>query len=311
MNETAFVLTLAAAVAAAVPIALAALGELLAEKSGVLNLGVEGMMLIGAVTAFQAGDQTGNLWVALVVGAIAGGVLASIHAFLTVTLRANQIVSGLALVIFGTGLATFIGKSIEGLPLDTDFVPVRWGPLADLPVIGPMLFNQDPMVYATIGFAVAIAFYLNRTKAGLALRAVGESPGTADTMGVPVVAARYIHVIVGGMFAGLAGAYLVLGAVPSWSQDGTTAGIGWIALALVVFASWKPIRVLLGAFLFGFARRANFWLQGEGVDIPAQFLSMMPYVLTVVVLVLWGGRDLRRKVGAPAALGVAYTREER
>lgn len=311
MNETSFVLTLAAAVAAAVPIALAALGELLAEKSGVLNLGVEGMMLIGAVTAFQAGDQTGNLWVALVVGGIAGGVLASIHAFLTVTLRANQIVSGLALVIFGTGLATFIGKSIEGLPLDTDFVPVRWGPLADLPVIGPMLFDQDPMFYATVGFAVAIAFYLDRTKTGLALRAVGESPGTADTMGVPVVAMRYLHVIVGGMFAGLAGAYLVLGAVPSWSQDGTTAGIGWIALALVVFASWKPIRVLLGAFLFGFARRANFWLQGEGVDIPAQFLSMMPYVLTVVVLVLWGGRDLRRKVGAPAALGVAYTREER
>ncbi len=311
MNETSFVLTLAAAVAAAVPIALAALGELLAEKSGVLNLGVEGMMLIGAVTAFQAGDQTGNLWVALVVGGIAGGVLASIHAFLTVTLRANQIVSGLALVIFGTGLATFIGKSIEGLPLDTDFVPVRWGPLADLPVIGPMLFDQDPMFYATVGFAVGIAFYLDRTKTGLALRAVGESPGTADTMGVPVVAMRYLHVIVGGMFAGLAGAYLVLGAVPSWSQDGTTAGIGWIALALVVFASWKPIRVLLGAFLFGFARRANFWLQGEGVDIPAQFLSMMPYVLTVVVLVLWGGRDLRRKVGAPAALGVAYTREER
>jgi len=311
MNETSFVLTLAAAVAAAVPIALAALGELLAEKSGVLNLGVEGMMLIGAVTAFQAGDQTGNLWVALVVGGIAGGVLASIHAFLTVTLRANQIVSGLALVIFGTGLATFIGKSIEGLPLDTDFVVVRWGPLADLPVIGPMLFNQDPMFYATVGFAVGIAFYLDRTKAGLALRAVGESPGTADTMGVPVVAVRYLHVIVGGMFAGLAGAYLVLGAVPSWSQDGTTAGIGWIALALVVFASWKPIRVLLGAFLFGFARRANFWLQGEGVDIPAQFLSMMPYVLTVVVLVLWGGRDRRRKVGAPAALGLAYTREER
>ncbi len=311
MNDTAFVLTLAAAVAAAVPIALAALGELLSEKAGVLNLGVEGMMLIGAVTAFQVGDSSDSLWLALVAGSLAGAAFASIHAFLSVTLRANQIVSGLALVIFGTGLSTFIGKSIEGLPLETDFTPIRWGALADIPVLGPMLFDQDPMIYATIVFAVVIAWYLNRTKAGLALRAVGESPGTADTMGVAVTAIRYVHVMLGGLFAGMAGAYLVLGQVPSWSQDGTTAGIGWIALALVVFASWKPLRVLLGAFLFGFARRANFWLQGEGVDIPAEFLSMLPYLLTIVVLVIWGTRDLRRKVGAPAALGIPYVRDER
>lgn len=311
MNDTAFVLTLAAAVGAAVPIALAALGELLAEKSGVLNLGVEGMMLIGAVAAFQAGDGTGNLWVALLVGTLAGGVFSVIHAFVSITLRANQIVSGLALVIFGIGLSTFIGKSIEGLPLDTDFTPIRWGPLADIPVLGPLLFDQDPMVYVTIVLAVAIALYLERTRVGLALRSVGESPGTADTMGVAVTAIRYAHVIAGGLFAGMAGAYLVLGQVPSWSQDGTTAGIGWIALALVVFASWKPIRVLLGAFLFGFARRANFWLQGEGVDIPAEFLSMLPYLLTIAVLVVWGTRDLRRRVGAPAALGIPYVRDER
>ena len=197
MNDTAFILTLAAAVGAAVPIALAALGELLAERSGVLNLGVEGMMLIGAVMAFQVGDASGSLWLALLVGSLAGALFSSIHAFLTITLRANQIVSGLALVIFGTGLSTFIGKSIEGKPLATDFTPIEWGPLADIPVLGPMLFDQDPMVYATIAIAVVIAAYLNRTKAGLAVRAVGESPGTADTMGVAVVATRYVHVDVG------------------------------------------------------------------------------------------------------------------
>ena len=311
MNDTAFVLTLAAAVSAAVPIALAALGELLAEKSGVLNLGVEGMMLIGAVVAFLVGDSSGSLWLALLVGSLAGAAFSSIHAFLCITLRASQIVSGLALVIFGTGLSTFIGKSIEGKPLATDFTPTRWGFLADIPVLGPVLFDQDPMVYATIVIAVVIALYLNRTRAGLALRAVGESPGTADTMGVPVAAIRYVHVMLGGLFAGMAGAYLVLGQVASWSQDGTTAGIGWIALALVVFASWNPLRVLLGAFLFGFARRANFWLQGEGVDIPAQFLSMLPYLLTIAVLVLWGSHDLRRRVGAPSSLGVPYVRDER
>lgn len=313
MNDTAFILTLAAAVGAAVPIALAALGELLAEKSGVLNLGVEGMMLIGAVMAFQVGDASGSLWLALLVGSLAGAVFSSIHAFLTITLRANQIVSGLALVIFGTGLSTFIGKSIEGKPLATDFTPIEWGPLADIPVLGPLLFDQDPMVYATIAIAIVITLYLNRTKAGLAVRAVGESPGTADTMGVAVAAIRYVHVMLGGLLAGMAGAYLVLGQVPSWSQDGTTAGIGWIALALVVFASWRPLRVLLGAFLFGFARRANFWLQGEewAPNIPAEFLSMLPYLLTVAVLVVWGSRDLRRRVGAPSALGVPYDRAER
>ncbi len=311
MNDTALVLTLAASVVAAVPIALAALGELLAERSGVLNLGVEGMMLVGAVTVFQVGNGTGNLWLALFIGAVAGTGLSLVHAVLTVTLRANQIVSGLSLTIFGTGLATFVGKSIEGLPLATDFRPTAWGPLADLPVIGPMFFDQDPIVYVTIVLAILIGLYLSRTRAGLSVRAVGESPATADSMGVAVSRSRYLHVLAGGFLAGAAGAYLVLGQVPSWSQDGTTSGLGWIALALVVFASWNPTRVLLGAFLFGFSRQLNFYLQGRGVDIPAEVLSMLPYLLTIFVLVFWGSRDLRRRVGAPAALGVAYVREER
>jgi simple sugar transport system permease protein len=311
VNDSALVLTLAASVVAAVPIALAALGELLAERSGVLNLGVEGMMLVGAVTAFQVGHGTGNIWLALFIGALAGTGLSLVHAVLSVTLRANQIVSGLSLTIFGTGLATFLGKSIEGLPLATDFRPTAWGPLADIPVIGPMFFDQDPIVYVTVVLAIVIGLYLSRTRAGLSVRAVGESPATADSMGVAVSRSRYLHVLAGGFLAGAAGAYLVLGQVPSWSQDGTTSGLGWIALALVVFASWNPTRVLLGAFLFGFSRQLNFYLQGRGVDIPAEVLSMLPYILTIFVLVVWGSRDLRRRVGAPAALGVAYVREER
>ena len=311
MNNSAIVLTLAASVVAAVPIALAAFGELLSERSGVLNLGVEGMMLIGAVCAFQAGNSTGNLWLALFVGAVAGAALSLVHAVLTITMRASQIVSGLSLTIFGTGLATFVGKSIEGVPLETDFRPSAWGPLADLPVVGPVLFDQDPMVYVTIVLGVLIGWYLNRTRAGLAVRAVGESPATADSMGIGVARVRYLHVVAGGFLAGAAGAYLVLGQVPSWSQDGTTSGLGWIAVALVVFASWKPLRVLVGAFLFGFSRQLNFYLQGRGVDVPAEFLSMMPYLLTIIVLVVWGSRDLRRRAGAPAALGLPYVRDER
>ena len=311
MNDTALVLTIAAAVAAAVPIALAALGELLAERSGVLNLGIEGMMLIGAVTAFLVGDGTGSLWLALVVGMVAAACLALVHAFLCVTLRANQIVSGLALVILGTGLATFVGKPIEGRPLATDLRALRLGPLSDLPVVGPVLFEQDPVVYATVALAAVIALYLDRTRPGLSLRAVGESPATADSTGLDVVRIRYLHVVLGGALAGAGGAYLILAQVPSWSQDGTTSGLGFIALALVVFASWNPWRVLFGALLFGLARRANFFLQDAGVSVPAEVLSMLPYVLTIVVLVVWGSRDLRRRVGAPAALGLAFVRDER
>jgi ABC-type uncharacterized transport system permease subunit len=265
------------------------------------------------VTAAQVGDGTGNIWFALAIAGLAGAVFSAIHAFLSVTLRANQIVSGLALTIFGTGLAIFIGKSIEGEPIPTKFSAIRFGPLADIPVVGPILFEQDPIVYATIAAAVGIRFYLRNTRTGLSLRSVGESPATADSLGISVAATRYVHVILGGLFAGFAGGYLVLSRV-NWAQDGTTAGIGWIALALVVFASWRPLRVLFGAFLFGFARNANFWLQRElsdtNFEVPPEFLSMLPYLLTIVVLVAMGSRD-RRRVGAPAALGVPFVRDER
>lgn len=312
MNDAALVALIAAAVAAGTPLALAALGELVTERSGILNLGLEGIMLLGAVVAFVGADATGSPWLGMALGMLAGAALAAVHAFLAVSMRANQIVSGLALVIFGTGLATFIGQPIEGLPLAARLPDLAVPGLADLPLVGPVLFDHDLVVYASWGVAGAIGFYLHRTRTGLAVRAVGESPATADAAGLRVGAIRVVHTVIGGLLAGAGGAYLMLARVPSWSQAATTNGIGWIALALVVFAAWRPWRALAGAYLFGIALRANFALQAAGVrGIPAELLAMMPYLLTIAVLVLLSVGDLRRRLGAPAALGVPYVRDER
>jgi general nucleoside transport system permease protein len=314
VNDSVLALTLAAAVVAGTPLALAALGELVTERSGILNLGVEGMMLLGAVTTFLVASATGRPWLAMAAGATAGAGLAVAHAVLSISLRANQIVSGLALVIFGTGLSTFLGRPVEGVPLPAaarlprSSVPV----LEDLPLVGRVLFQQDVVVYGTWLLTAAIAVYLFRTRPGLALRSVGESPATADAMGLRVNAIRYTHTIAGGLLCGTAGAYLMLVRVPAWSQASTTNGIGFIAIALVVFASWRPWRALLGAYIFGLALRANFALQAAGLTaIPAEFLAMTPYLLTILVLIALSVSDLRRRAGAPEALGVAYAREER
>jgi len=312
INHNVWVVALAGAISFGVPLTLAALGEILAERSGVLNLGVEGMMLVGAVSAFLVADSTHSPWLALVAGIAAAAALASVHAFLCVTLRANQIVSGLALVIFGSGLARFVGSSVEGKPRGAQVDPMRIPGLADLPLLGRVLFQQDVLVYATVAVTALVAFYLMRTRAGLALRAVGESPATADAAGIAVARVRYIHVIAGGAFAGAGGAYLMLVRVPSWNGTGTTDGIGWIALALVVFASWRPWRALAGAVIFGYALRANFTLQAAGITaVPAEILSMLPYVLTIVVLIALAPTAVRRRAGAPNALGQPYVRDER
>lgn len=312
MNDSVLVLTLAAAVSAGTPLVFAAVGETLTERAGVLNLGVEGMMLVGAVVAFLAGDAWGNPWLALLLGVLAGGSLAAVHAFLSVALRGNQIVAGLALVTFALGLSTFVGQPVEGKPLRTDVTGVELPLLSDIPAVGRVLFQQDPLVYASWAVVALAAFYLTRTRAGLAVRAVGEAPGSADAAGIDVAARRWAHTIAGGLLAGAGGAYIVLVRVPSWSQSATTGGLGWIALALVVFASWKPWRVLVGAYLFGVALRANFALQAEGVTaIPAELLAMLPYVLTILVLVVLASGDLRRRAGAPSALGVPFVRDER
>jgi simple sugar transport system permease protein len=312
VNDNVWVVALAAAVSVGTPLTLAAVGEILAERAGVLNLGLEGMMLLGAVCAFLAADAWHDPWLALLCGIVAGAALSLVHAFLSITLRANQIVSGLALVIFGTGLAEFLGQPVEGDRRGASFVAVHMSGLHDLPIVGPVAFGQNVLVYVTVAVVAVAAFYLRRTRAGLALRAVGESPETADARGIRVARVRYVHVLLGCVLAGFGGAYQALARVPSWSQAATTNGIGWIALALVVFASWKPWRALAGALVFGFALRANFTLQAADITfVPAEFLSMLPYVLTVLVLVALSFGDLRSRAGAPAALGVPYVRDER
>lgn len=311
MNDSVLVLTLAAAVITGTPIALAALGALLNERAGVLNLGIEGIMLVGAVSAFLTAQAVGSPVVGLLGGAAAGAVLASLHGFLSVTMRANQVVSGLALVIFGTGVAQFLGQPVEGTTLDDRLTGFAIPGLAEIPAVGRILFQQDLVVYLTWVLIAAAALYLTRTRTGLAVRAVGESPATADAAGIRVAAVRYAHVALGGALAGLGGAYITTRGAP-WDQAATTGGRGWIAIALVVFASWRPARALAGAYLFGIALRANFALQAAEIRaVPAQLLTMLPYLLTIVVLIVLSATDRRGRLGAPAALGTPFVRDER
>ena len=312
MDSNVILALLTAAVAAGTPLVLAATGELLAERAGVLNLGVEGMLLMGAVAAFLVADASQNLWLGLLAGMFAGAAIAGIHAFLVITMRANQIVSGLGIVIFSIGLSTFVGKSVEarllGVQLENANIPL----LSSLPILGRVLFNQDPVVYLSWLVVLGTSIYLFRSRPGLWVRSVGESPETADAMGLQVFGIRYAHTLAGGVLAGAGGAYIVLALVPNWSRAETTNGIGWIALALVVFASWRPLGILLGAYLFGIALRLNFALQAAGLTkIPAEFLGMLPYLLTIAVLMLFSARNLRRNIGVPAALGLPYAREQR
>lgn len=311
MSDNALVLTLAAAVAAGTPLVLAALGELLTERSGVLNLGVEGMMLMGAVTAFLVTHSTDSVWVGLAVGSAAGAAMATIHAFLSITMRANQIVSGLGLVILGIGLSTFLGQPVEGTVLSARIHRAAVPLLSDIPGLGRIFFQQDVITYGSWLLVATVAAYLAWSRPGLSLKAVGDSPATADAVGIRVWAVRYIHTIIGGVLAGAGGAYIVLARVPNWSEAATTNGIGWIAIALVIFAGWRPAGVVVGAYLFGAALRANFALQAAGVrGIPAEFLSMLPYLLTIIVLIAFSASRVRRRIGAPEALGAPYAREE-
>jgi ABC-type uncharacterized transport system permease subunit len=281
----------------------------------VLNLGVEGMMLIGAVMGFWAVQRGLALPVAVLVAAVAGASMALIHAFLVVTLRANQIVSGLALTIFAgaAGLSSYLGNDLNlaDSPAKHAFKPVDafgWG---DLPVIGPIVFDQTWLVYASWLCVIAVGLYLSRTRPGLELRAVGESPAAADAMGINVTRYRYLHTIAGGAFAGVAGATFSLSITPQW-VDGLTQGAGWIAIALVIFAFWRPELCLVGAYLFGgLSGGLPSALQAQGYKIKPEFLNALPYVMTVVVLVLVSTGLAKRRLGAPGALGVPYVREER
>jgi len=294
----------------------AALGEILTERAGVLNLGVEGMMLVGAVTGYVFTIQTGNHWAGIAAAMLAGGLMAAIHAFLSVTLRANQVVSGLALTIFGTGLSSFMGRSFVGQPVTDPFRPVVIPVLSEIPWAGKILFNHDALVYLSFAITALIWVLVFRTRWGLNLRAVGENPAAADSMGIPVYLTRYVSVISGGMLAGVGGAYLSLAYAPSWIEN-MTAGRGWIAVALVIFAMWHPGKALVGAYIFGGVDSLGFRIQALGEqaaflkNISPFFLQMLPYILTIAVLVLITGETKKRRVGTPASLGLPYDREER
>ncbi len=310
MEQSLVTAILAAAISAGTPILYAALGELLAERSGILNLGVEGMMLVGAVSGFLATVKTGNPWLGLIMAMVASGALAFVHAFLTITLRANQVVSGLALAIFGTGLSSYLGKPLIGVPAPVTFGQASLPGLGDIPFLGPIIFRQDALVYLTYLLAPLLWFFLYRTRPGLHLRSVGENPACADVMGVNVFAIRYVYVIIGGMLAGAGGAYLSLAYAPSWVEN-MTAGRGWIAIALVIFATWDPARALLGAYLFGGVDALVFRIQALGAVVPSFFLKMLPYFFTIIVLIMATRQTRRRRVGAPGVLGLAYDREDR
>jgi simple sugar transport system permease protein len=321
VNDSFVVLILASAVLYGTPLLFAALGELLAERSGVLNLGVEGMMLVGAVAGFWAVQHVGAsggvpLAAAIGVAALAGASMALIHAFLVVTLRANQIVSGLALTIFAgaAGLSSYLGNDLDlsGAPAEHAFRPLDLLGLGSVPVLGPILFDQSALVYLSWACVVVIGVYLARTRPGLNVRAVGESPASADAMGVDVTAYRYVHTVVGGAFAGVGGACFSLQITPQW-VSGITGGAGWIAVALVIFAFWRADLCLVGAYLFGAYSALPFLLQSRGwlSGVPDEVFIALPYVMTIVVLVAVSSGAAKRRLGAPAALGVPYVREER
>jgi general nucleoside transport system permease protein len=283
MNADYVIAFLASTAGAATPVIFASMGELVVERAGVLNLGLEGMMLTGAVMGFAVTLSTGSAGLGLGAAALAGMALALLFAFLVLTLQTNQVATGLALTLFGVGLSAFLGRGLAGQtvePLAKLAIPV----LSGIPFIGPLLFRFDIMVYASIALAVATGWMLARTRLGLLIRAVGESPHSAHAIGFHVIMLRYAAVLFGGAMAGLAGAYMSMALTPMW-VEGMTAGRGWIALALVVFATWKPRGVVLGAYLFGGVTVLQFHGQGFGLDIPSEFLSMLPYLATIVVLV--------------------------
>jgi len=302
MNEIA--LLVAATLAAGTPLALAGLGLLVNERAGVVNLGAEGMMAIAAVTGFAAAYLTGNDWVGFAAGAVAGAAAASVFGWLALWLCTNQYATGLAISLFGSGFSAFVGTGYVGKKL-TQSAGVGIPGLRDLPFLGPALFRQHPMVYIAMALMAALAWFFYRTRSGLVLRSVGESPDSAHALGYPVRRIRMAAVLVGGALCGVSGAYLSIIYAPMW-VEGMIAGRGWIALALTVFATWRPGRVLLGAYLFGGVTMLQLHLQARGIQVPLQFMSMLPYLSTVIVLVVISRDPLWIRLNMPASLGKTF-----
>lgn len=309
MDAAAFIFIAKITVASSMAVFYATLGEIFAERSGVLNLGVEGMMLMGALAGFAGVYATGSLMIGVLAAMLASGIFSLIHGFFAISLRVNQVVSGLALTLFGIGLSNFLGRPLIGR-VAAKFEPIGLYPLDRIPVVGEIFFTQNLLVYPSYLLVPLAGWFLYRTRYGLSLRAVGEKPSAADTVGIPVARLRYLYTFFGGALAGLGGAYLSLAYTPGWKEQ-ITGGQGWIAIALVIFALWDPYRAAAGALLFGFINAFQFYCQAAGVTlIPGYILRMLPYLFTIAVLVVitrW--KAARKRIGAPAALGLPFERE--
>ena len=314
MNESVLMLTLMAGIGLGTPLVFGTVGEILTERSGILNLGVQGMMIFGAVMGFWATFVSGSLWLGVLAALLGGAGMSLIHAFNSITLRVSQIVSGLALTIFGTGVAVYIGKAgsnpLIGQPSKAIFEPIFPEAMADLPIVGPLIFGHDALVYLSWIVVAAASYYLFHTRPGLTVRAVGEDPASAEAAGINVSRVRYVHVALGGALAGLGGAYFSLALVPSW-QDNPIGEAGWIAIALVILASWRPWRALWVAYLFGIAGRLNFTFQTLEINVPATLLDMLPFLLAIIAMIALTSGKRAKFLGAPAALAIPYFREER
>ncbi|WP_220718301.1 ABC transporter permease [Agarivorans litoreus] len=295
---------LVAAIKTGTPLLLVALGELICEKSGVLNLGQEGMMLMGAMAGFAGAYFTGNLALGLLLAVIAGMLMAGIFGLLSLNLNTNQVATGLALTIFGTGLSAFLGASLVGSTIN-GFKAISIPLLSNIPMLGALLFQHDILVYGSFALVAITWWVVNKTRAGLTLRAVGENPYSANALGIKVIKVRYIAVLFGGAMAGLAGAYMSLSYTPMWMEN-MTAGRGWIALSLVVFASWRVGYLMVGAYLFGAASILHLVMQGIGFTISPNLLAMMPYVATIVVMVMISANPIRQKLAAPMSLAKPF-----
>ena len=303
MNET-VVLTLLTIITAATPLVYASIGELVVERSGVLNLGVEGMMLVGAVSSFSVAHYTGNATLGVLAGLFAGMTMALLFAFLTLTLQSSQVATGLALTIFGIGVSSLIGQPLVGIAFGgLPEIPIPF--LSEIPFLGRLLFDHDVLVYGSIVLVGLVAYFLNRTRAGLVLRSVGDSHDAAHALGLKVIRVRYLATLFGGACAGIAGAYLSMAYTPMWVEN-MSGGRGWIALALVVFAVWQPGRLLLGAYLFGSISILQLHGQALGINLPSQLMSMLPYLTTILVLVLISRDRGRIRRNAPASIGRAF-----
>lgn len=318
-----FITILQAGVASGTVLLFATIGELFAERSGVLNLGVEGMMLIGAMTGFSVAIKTGNPWLGVLMAMLFAGLISQIHAYIVITLQADQVVSGLALTFLGTGISLVLGEGLSKAGTVSLMPSLSIPLLSQIPVLGPIFFtNQSVLVYFGYLLVPLAWYYINRTRPGLHLRAVGEYPSAADALGINVFRMRYLYVFVGGLLAGLGGATISLAISPGWFSELTTGGQGWIAVGLVIFAQWDPIRAAVGSYAFGALRRLILDIQGPTVLFGLRnpfyyqpyygfFLQMLPYAFTVIVLVIGSREAIRKRLGAPAALGDPYIRGER